>query len=352
MKIFISFLCMAVLLVISGCSRMDDSFGSDQIQPISLGSSGGNVKVSKTLIGDPTDVNKTTTGGLCLMGGGTDVDAAFKWMISKSGGGDFVVIRVDNSMGYNAYVYSLGSVNSVETIVIAKATDAKSTIIANKIKGAEALFIAGGDQANYVNLWKNTPVEDAINYLISTKKVPVGGTSAGCAILGSSYFAALNGTVTSAEAMGNPYNTLVSLGHDDFISSPFLENTITDQHFSQRGREGRLVTFMARMNKDKNKNPRGIASDEQTAVCVDEAGVAKVFGVNNAFFLQMTSLGPENCVSGQPLNWNRSMQAVKVYKISGTGSGNGSFDLTNYATASGGSWSYFYVNNGVFGTSN
>jgi cyanophycinase len=352
MKTYFLLVSITVLLIVSGCARMDEGLGTDQIQVVSTGSSGGSVKVSKTLIGDPADVTKTTSGGTCLMGGGSDVDAAFKWMISKSGGGDFVVIRSDNSTGYNSYIYKMGGVNSVETLVIASISDANSTTISNKIKNAEALFIAGGDQANYVNFWKNTLVEDAINYLINTKKVPVGGTSAGCAILGTSYFAALNGTVTSADAMSNPYNTLVSLGHDDFINIPALQNTITDQHFTQRGREGRLVTFMARIFTDKGKNPRGIAADEQTAVCLDENGIAKVYGSNNAFFLQKTNLGPETCSSGKPLNWYCNKQAIKVYKITGSVSGNGSFDLKNFTTASGGSWSYFYVNNGVFGTSN
>jgi cyanophycinase-like exopeptidase len=347
MKIFISALCMAVLLVMSGCSRIDEGFGTDQIKPISLGSSGGAVKGSKTITGDPADVSRTTTGGTCLMGGGTDVDAAFRWMIDKSGGGDFVVIRTDNSMGYNDYIYAMGGVNSVETIIIAKATDANNTTIENKIRSAEALFIAGGDQANYVNLWKNTKVENAINYLISEKHAP----SAGCAILGTSYFAALKGSVTSAEAMADPYNPLVSLGHDDFINIPVLQNTITDQHFTQRGREGRLVTFMARMYKDKGKNPRGIAADEQTAVCVDESGTAIVFGLNNAFFLKKTIDGPETCISGKPLTWYRDSRAVKVYKIKGSATGNGSFNLTDFATASGGTWSYFYVNTGTFGMS-
>jgi len=336
---------LSLLLFITGCSK-DDDLVIDANQA-SLKSS---VKVSKSLIGDPADVATTTTGGTCLMGGSTDVDAAFKWMISKSGGGDFVVIRVDNSLGYNSYIYDMGGVNSVETVVIAKATDANSTAIENKIRGAEALFIAGGDQKNYVTLWKNTRVENAINYLINTKHVPVGGTSAGCAILGSSYFAALNGSVTSDEALANPYNTLVTLGHDDFINIPYLQNTITDQHFSQRTREGRLVTFMARMNKDLNKNPRGIAVDEQTAVCVDQNGIATVYGINNAFFLQQTKLGPETCTSGMPLTWNRIMEAVKVYRIAGSPTGNGSFDLNNYSKASGGNWLYYYVDNGIFKT--
>lgn len=342
---------LGFLLVISGCSKNDGGLVIDPVAQINTSASSGTVKVSnKMLIGDPADVSKFTTGGTCLMGGSTDVDAAFKWMIGKSGGGDFVVIRVDNSTGYNSYIYNMGGVNSVETVIIAKATDAKSTVIANKIRNAEALFIAGGDQANYVRLWKDTPVEDAINYLINTKHVPVGGTSAGCAILGASYFAALNGSVTSAEALSNPYNSLVSLGHDDFLDIPYLQNTITDQHFSQRGREGRLVTFMARMNKDFGKNARGIASDEQTAACVDENGIAKVFGINNAFFLQMASSGPETCVSDTPLTWNRGMQAIKVYRIAGSTSGNGSFDLKNYSTGSGGNWFYYYVNSGSFFT--
>lgn len=337
------------LLVITGCSKHDDGLVMDS-GPQTNQAYAGTTKASKLLVGDPADVTTATVGGTCLMGGGTDVDAAFKWMIERSDGGDFIVIRVDNSTGYNSYIYNMGGVNSVETVIISKASLANSIEIENKIRSAEALFIAGGDQKNYVTLWKNTRVENAINYLINTKKVPVGGTSAGCAILGSSYFSALNGSVTSAQAMSNPYNSLVTLGHDDFIDNPFLKNTITDQHYTQRGREGRLVTFMARMDKDLSKNPHGIASDEQTAVCVDDKGIAKVFGINNAFFLQRTNLGPENCTSGKPLTWNQSRMAVKVYCIAGSQAGNGTFDLTNYTAASGGNWFYYYVDNGIFYT--
>jgi cyanophycinase len=303
--------------------------------------------IQSRLLGDTTNVSTNTTGGTCLMGGSTDVDAAFKWMIAKSGGGDFVVIRSDVSWGYNPYIKHLGSLNSVETIVIASVADAKSPKVTAKIRNAEALFIAGGDQKDYVNFWKDTPVEEAINYLINTKHVPVGGTSAGCAILGSSYFSAIKGSVTSAQAMRNPFSALVSLGHDDFIDIPYLQNTITDQHYSQREREGRLVTFMARMKTDLGKNPRAIAVDEETAVCVDQGGMATVFGFNNAFFLQSSS-SPETCVSGTPLAWNQNKQAVKVYRIAGSTSGNGTFDLNDFTTASGGTWQWYYVDNGVF----
>lgn len=35
--------------------------------------------------GDPADAQVSPTGGLALMGGGTDIDAAFAWMNGRSG---------------------------------------------------------------------------------------------------------------------------------------------------------------------------------------------------------------------------------------------------------------------------
>jgi len=341
-----------VLVILSGCSKENNELTGYKSGKIDLSASASGTKIVSNLIGDPADVTKTTTGGTCLMGGGKDVDAAFRWMIGKSGGGDFVVIRFDGTDAYNSYIYKMGGVNSVETVFIANSTDANNPVIADKIKNAEALFIAGGDQSNYVKIWKDTPIETAINYLVNTKKVPVGGTSAGCAILGSSYYSALFASVTSDQAMLDPYNSDITLGHNDFIKAPYLQNTITDQHFTQRGREGRLVTFMARMLAEGVKIPHGIAVDEQTAACIDQNGITRVFGINNAFFLIPTGLAPETCKMLTPLTWNRNMQAIRVYRITGStkGNGNGSFDLKDYTTVSGGTWMYFYVVNGSFFT--
>jgi cyanophycinase-like exopeptidase len=173
-------------------------------------------------------------------------------------------------------------------------------------------------------------VEDAINYLINTKKVTIGGTSAGLAILGSHYFSAQNGTVTSDQALTNPYNTLVQIGGNNFITAPFLLNTITDSHYSQRTRQGRHIAFMARMMKDNMiTDVKGIGIDEQTAVCIDENGLGKVFGINDAYFLKNESLGPETCILGTPLTWSQNNLAIKAYKIKGNSSGSGNFDVKN-----------------------
>ena len=101
--------------------------------------------------------------------------------------------------------------------------------------------------------WRDSPVQDILNDLVNIKRVPIGGTSAGCAILGNAYFAALNGGLLTSEILADPYNTYVTLGSNDFLQIPYLENVITDQHFSQRGRQGRLLGFMARMKQDENR---------------------------------------------------------------------------------------------------
>jgi cyanophycinase len=299
------------------------------------------------LTGSAADVSTPAVAGLLLMGGGVDVDAAIAWFLQNAAGGDVVVIRATGSDGYNQYMYNMVGVNSVETIIIDSREKAALATVSNKIRNAEALFIAGGNQWDYVNYWKNTATEDAINYLINTKRVTVGGTSAGLAVLGSAYYSAQSGSVTSAQALADPYHRYATLGQNDFIASPLLGNTITDSHYSQRDRQGRHISFMARMMKDwGHATVKGIGVDERTAVCVDATGNGKVYGFNNAYFLKNETLGPETCVAKAALTWNRSGQAVRAYRIAGSATGNGSFNANNW-TFSGGTGYFYFVNNGV-----
>lgn len=303
-------------------------------------------------VGDTTDIAPTVAGGLVLMGGGSDVDNAIKWMIERSGGGNAVVIRASGTNAYNPYMASLGTLKSVETLLIDSRTLANDEGVARVIRNAELLFIAGGDQSDYMNYWRGTKTEEAINYLLNVKKAPVGGTSAGCAIMGKLYYSGENGSVTSDEALANPYRSTVTLYKNDFLNAPFLENVITDQHFITRSRQGRSMTFLGRIIKDWNIFPKGISIDEKTAVCIDAAGNAKVFGSSKAFFLTTDATkSPEQCATGLPLNWTQNNKAVRVYEVSGSAIGNGNFSVLDFdpAKATGGTWYWWWVNNGVLG---
>jgi len=41
--------------------------------------------------GNPQNASPPCRGGGVLMGGGTDVDEAFQWMVEQGGGGDVVI---------------------------------------------------------------------------------------------------------------------------------------------------------------------------------------------------------------------------------------------------------------------
>ncbi|MEM7037121.1 MAG: cyanophycinase [Bacteroidota bacterium] len=310
-------------------------------------------------VGDTADVMANAQPGLLLAGGGGDNDDAMTWFLQHSGGGDIVVIRASGSDGYNSYLFgSLGvTVNSVETIRFDAAAAANDPWVIAKIRNAEGLFIAGGDQYDYYQYWRNTPIENAINYLIDVKGVPVGGTSAGMAILGEVYYTPSGGSVDSAEALGNPYHPDMDIiGRDDFLLHPWMDNTITDTHFDDRDRAGRTMAFLARMETDWGIDAFAIACNEYTAVAVDSTGLARVFGEtpnypDYAYFMQsncdVPGSVPETCSSGTPLHWERGQEAVKVYKVGGTETGANTFSLVDWETGSGGEWQDWYVMNGT-----
>jgi cyanophycinase len=289
------------------------------------------------LTGDSSDVQTRTQPGLLLAGGSTDVTAAMRWLLNRAGGGDVVVIRSSGADGYNQYLFDLATVNSVETILIDSRDKAFLPLVADKIRKAELLFIAGGDQWNYTRFWRDSPVEDAINFLINEKKIPVGGTSAGCAILGDYYFSAQYGTIQSGTALESPYHIANAIGRKDFIATGILANTITDSHYSQRNRQGRHISWLARLLKEeKLKTVRGIGVNEKTAVAIDETGWATVFGTNEAWFIWNVSGGPDICEPGEKLEWSGSKAPLKAYIIKGSDEGNGRINLNNWKLMEGG----------------
>jgi cyanophycinase len=281
------------------------------------------------LVGNPANVtlNRPLAPTMVLMGGGPDVDDAFRWMISKSGGGNFVVIRASGTDAYNPYIYAMGGTSSVETIIIASRDAASDPFVLARIRGAEALFIAGGDQADYVNFWQGTPVETAIQEL-ADKNIPIGGTSAGLSVMGKFAFTALNGTITSPAALANPYDRSVTLGRD-ILTLPAMNGLIADPHFDSRDRMGRLITFMARIFSDGwSGAPRGV--DVETALLVDN-GIATRVGTGSAYFLQQVNI-PEICKPKTPLTY-RNIRAQRL-------SGGARFDMSNWANYDGGTTNY------------
>ena len=277
-------------------------------------------------LGNQKDIETKPEAGIAMMGGGSDLDEAFRWLCNKGNGGDFLILRARGDDDYNSYVNGLCKANSVATLIIPDRTAAEDPAVANIIRKAEVVFIAGGDQANYIRGWKGTGVEKAINVDIAAGK-PIGGTSAGLAVLGEFVYGALGDKpddkdLASGQVLADPYYERVTLERN-FLRTPRLENLITDSHFAKRDRMGRTLGFLARIIKDGwSSSPREIAIDEKSAVLVEKDGKAVVVGTGKgAYFLRPTQ-APEDCEKGIPLTF----RSVSVYRVK-TG---GHFDLNSW----------------------
>lgn len=303
--------------------------------------------VRRFLTGNAADVTTPTRGLWVMQGGGDDVDLNYVRMGEYGGGGDFVVLRASGGADYNDYIYALCRCDSVETLVFSNRAAASDPEVIATIVNAEALFIAGGDQSNYVKYWKDTPVEDAI-HRVASKPAPIGGTSAGMAILGEYVYSAMGKeSLTSAVAMADPYAPDVTLERG-FLALPKLEGILTDQHLQERDRIGRTVALLARLIADEwTATPRAIAADRETAVYVDpadgsvEARATADHPTPYAYFLR-PARPPGRCRPGEPL----TLFDVDVYRI-GPG---GRFDLDDWR-GSGGVGYRLSVRDGVLSSS-
>jgi cyanophycinase-like exopeptidase len=128
---------------------------------------------------------------LVLMGGGPDVDDAYRWMIDRAGitpasGGRFVVIRTTGTDAYDPYLYysdkkkstttpavdgyvggAFLGLSAAETLVLSNRAAADDDFVNTVVGTANAVWIAGGDQSSYVNLWQGTKLNATLKNLLA-----------------------------------------------------------------------------------------------------------------------------------------------------------------------------------------
>ncbi len=217
--------------------------------------------------------------GLFLDGGGKDVDAGWRWIHDtlvgrRVRGGNVVILRASGDNDYDAWALTVAPFASVRTILIRPcASAAQVNRAVPYVRAADAVFFAGGDQANYV-AWKDTALPAAVRGVYLRGGV-VGGTSAGLAIQGAKIYDSVaadrvlaDGELQTSQAVRDPYTSAMSFTNDLF-HWPALRETITDTHFARRDRFGRLAAFLSRTGMRY-----GLAIDEGSALEVDRNGIA------------------------------------------------------------------------------
>ena len=310
------------------------------------------------MTGNPNDTVVAVSPAIVLAGGGTDNDDAMKWMLNRAKGGDVVVIRASGSDGYNSYFFSeLGvQVNSVETILFKNKAAAAEPYILNRLRKAELVFIAGGDQGKYYDYWHDTETGQVLKEICLARNKVIGGTSAGQMILGNIVYAPIGDGVTSAEALSNPFHANISEIRYDFLKTDIFANTIFDSHFDTRDRAGRLMVFLAKAANEHDIRARAIACNESTAVCIDENNIATVFGEtplynDYAYFIEVNceeAWKPQVVENGKPVHWSLPTgNAVVAQRMDGTKTGEVKFDMNTWQPVTNAIYSHWQINQGV-----
>ncbi|MBZ9613792.1 Type 1 glutamine amidotransferase-like domain-containing protein [Rheinheimera maricola] len=262
--------------------------------------------LTATIVGSSSDTCVSlTTPAVLLMGGGADVDAAFSNRIKPHiKGGNVVVLRTSGTAAYNSYLQGLTNAASVETLIVNTRTKANSDYVDWAIRAAEFVFIAGGDQSDYLNQWQGTKVEDALLHVYN-KGGAVGGTSAGNHVLGQFIYDpdGVLGAISS-EAVTDFCHETVNISND-FLNLALLNGIITDTHFEQRDRMGRSAVFQAKLGS----TGRVVAISEATSMFVTANGNGVVDGANEVYVLRADSQTQYQQTScGQPVIINNLLR--------------------------------------------
>ncbi|UQZ35577.1 cyanophycinase [Paenibacillus sp. PK3_47] len=143
---------------------------------------------------------------------------------------------------------------AVELFHLDTRESAEQPEILERLKHCTGVFITGGDQVRLTSILGGTAFYDELRKRWQDEGLPLGGTSAGAAVMSCHM-------IMSAVETEEEY--IVEMG----AGFCFVDDVIIDQHFSQRARFNRLMTAIAH-----NPQIMGVGIDENTAIWVRDNG--------------------------------------------------------------------------------
>ncbi len=152
---------------------------------------------------------------------------------------------------YTTIFERLGAEN-VEVVHTEHRDESECKKAIRQIEEATGIFFTGGDQSRIVDFIKGSPLGDAI-HKCHAEGVVIGGTSAGAAMMPDIM-------IIGGASVAYPTMDAVEIGP----GMGFLPGIAIDQHFSQRGRLGRLLAALV-----QKPAVLGIGIDEDTAIIVE-----------------------------------------------------------------------------------
>ncbi|GIV45475.1 MAG: hypothetical protein KatS3mg036_0293 [Ignavibacterium sp.] len=267
-------------------------------------------------------------GYICAIGGGSEnyndwSDEPYRWIVQKSDSGKIIILSYSDASSWLPNYFMWLGADTAYNKTISSTTIANLQSTYDELITAKAIFLRGGDQWQYIRLWKGTKTEDAIKYVFQNGGV-IAGTSAGAMVLGEFDFSAQNGSAYPDEALLNPFYSRMKF-ENNFLN--LMPDVLFDTHLMERGRHGRLIAMLYNIFYTFGKRVVGVGIDDRTAICIYPDKSAVVMGSGSAaifYFDDKTKLSElinnkytiEN-LRGHLLtkNWKFNFQNLEILEI-------------------------------------
>ncbi|WP_254792697.1 pre-peptidase C-terminal domain-containing protein [Streptomyces sp. CC77] len=272
-------------------------------------------------LGSSADVSRSSWNGpaYTMNGAGGVVTASMSRSVDEIRGGtgslDVVVLagsaptsgsptpECDTIMG-------LTGVNSCTTWTLTSSQDGDDSEVNTDIRNAEFVYFAGGDQCRYA-AWKGTALEASVESVVA-KGGGAGGGSAGHHINSPVVYDACRGSVTSSEALSDPYHRDISFTTGMFEWADY-GGVVNDSHFVSRDRMGRTLAFVARAVQDgltAGGAAWGVGVEEGGgSLHIDRNGLGTAYGRDA--YVVLADHAPEQAVARKPLTY----EGFKIWRL-------------------------------------
>src|ERR1051325_10644554 len=223
----------------------------------------------------------------------------------RVGGGKLVVSTVaipSNPDGlfeqYEKAFRSLG-VRHIYNLEINAREEAQQDSKVRILDDATAVFFTGGDQMKITSQIGDTPIFQRVQQIYDEGGV-IAGTSAGASVMSETML--VEGGDEDSHRIGGSLRMAPGFG--------LIGGVIIDQHFTERGRVGRLIGAVA-----QNPKNLGIGIDEQTAIVVERSNGFYVLGSGAVYVIDGSEVSYSN-ITEEDLRKTLSIYDVRMHVLS------------------------------------
>ena len=217
--------------------------------------------------------NGPSKGTLIIVGGGVMPNVIFDRFFKEAGGRDAKIVVVPTAGAEDSYdesarvvkMFKKAGGTNVHLLHTRDPKEADTEEFVSVLKGARAVWFAGGRQWRLVDSYLGTKTEAAFHDVLKRGGV-IGGSSAGATIQGS--------YLVRGAPEGN--HIMMSPGHE--VGFGFLRNSAIDQHLIARKRQNDLLPVIR-----SHPHLLGVGIDEATALVV-QGRIAEVIGNSKVLF--------------------------------------------------------------------